>query len=84
MEKKIAFEAGVSEWKIIFRVLHANLAKELELMDAEVFAEMQRQLHRAAKDDGVDVTDHEAWDAWLGLDDGLSCEQRLGGRGPLN
>lgn len=83
MEKKIAFEAAVSEWKVVFRVLHANLAQELELMDAEVFAEMQRQLHQAALDDGVDVTDHEAWDAWLGLDDGL-CQQRRVDRGRLN
>ncbi len=83
MEKKIAFEACISEWKIVFRVLHANLARELELMDAEVFAEMQRQLHRAAQAQGVDVTDHEAWDAWLGLDDGLPYE-RHGHRGPAN
>lgn len=76
MEKKIAFEARISEWKTVFRILHANLARELELMDAEVFAEMQRQLHRAAEAQGVDVTDHDAWDAWLGVDDGLGGERR--------
>jgi len=84
MEKKIAFEATILEWKIVFRILHANLARELELMDADVFAEMQRQLHRAAEADGVDVTDHEAWDAWLGIKDGLACEERLEDRRKLN
>lgn len=80
----LSFDAPVAQWKIVFRVLHANLAKELELMDADVFAEMQRQLHRAAKEEGVDVTDHAAWDAWLGLDDGISCEDRLVDRTRLN
>ena len=53
-------------------------------MDATVLTELQQQLQKAAKDDGVDVTDHAAWDAWLGNAGAPTCEERMEQRRELN
>jgi hypothetical protein len=52
-------------------------------MDCEVFAELQRRLQAQARAEGVDVTDHAAWDAWLGNTGAATCEERLSGRRTL-
>ena len=54
------------ELKLVYRVLHAQLMEHLELLDSEFFAELQTYLHEAARNDGVDVSHHAAWDTWLG------------------
>lgn len=51
--------------KLIYRVLHANLLENLQLMDSEFFTELQSFLQTLATLEGVDVSDHGAWDAWL-------------------
>jgi hypothetical protein len=56
----------VSEQKLIYRVLHQHLIDHPELMDSEFLHDLQRSLQRQAQADGVDVSDHGAWDEWLG------------------
>ena len=79
---QLDFSASIGDWKLVFRCLHAHLAEHLELMDAELFAQLQQRLHEAARADGVDVTDHAAWDAWLGNRGAASCEERMANRQP--
>lgn len=55
----------VSELKLVYSTLHAQLTLEPELMDSELMADLQRHLQQAAKSDGVDVSTHSQWAAWL-------------------
>jgi hypothetical protein len=77
MPHRISLEASLEDWKLVYRTLHAHLSEHLELMDAELLAELQRLLQQRAKTEGVDVSDHAAWDAWLGNADALPCDQRM-------
>lgn len=79
----MTIDAPLAEWKLVFRTLHAHLASNLELMDTEVLSELQSRLQAAARNEGVDVTDHAAWDAWLGHE-APSCGERLEKRRSLN
>ena len=81
---RLTFDAPVSEWKLVYRTLHAHLADHLELMDATLLTELQQQLQAAAREDGVDVTDHSAWDAWRGNEGAPTCEERMDRRRSLN
>lgn len=74
---------SVDELKLVYRVLHRHLTQHTELMDTLFFEELQTYLHRRAQADGVDVSDHGAWDAWLG-NEGVSCAVRIQGRTQLN
>jgi len=71
---------SLDELKLVYRVLHRHLADTPELMDTHFLIELQRFLHARAKDDGVDISDHGAWDAWLGNEGAPSCETRMAGR----
>ena len=73
----------LEELKLIYRVLHRHLAQHTELLDARFFEDLQRLLQKKAQADGVDVTDHGAWDAWLG-NEVVSCAVRLQSRSELN
>jgi hypothetical protein len=73
----------LAELKLIYRVLHRHLAQHVELLDARFFDDLQRYLQRKARDEGVDVTDHGAWDAWLG-NQPVSCASRVEKRTLLN
>jgi hypothetical protein len=84
MATTIDLAAATDEWKVVYRVLHAHLTSHLELMDCEVFADLQRALQTRARAEGVDVTDHAAWDAWLGHEDPATCDERLTGRRVLD
>lgn len=55
----------LSELKLIYRVLHAQLPQHMALMDAEILADLQRYLMQKAQADKVDVSLHQAWAAWL-------------------
>ena len=68
--------------KLIYRVLHAHLMDHAELMDSALFAALQAHLQAEARKDGVDLTDHSAWDAWLG-NETTPCDERMKGRRPL-
>jgi hypothetical protein len=67
---------AVDDLKLIYRVLHRHLGQHTELLDSDFFSDLQRHLHRQASAAGVDVSDHGAWDAWLG-NTAVSCGVRL-------
>ena len=66
----------IGELKLIYRLLHRQLSKYTELLDARFFDDLQRHLHKQAQRDGVDIADHGAWDAWLG-NEVISCGARM-------
>ena len=49
---------------------------------ANAYDDLQAALQRAARDSGVDVTDHEAWDRWLG-NPVVPCDVRMARRRDL-
>jgi hypothetical protein len=80
MQRFSPFDLG--ELKLAYRALHAHLMEHVELMDTSFFEELQRWLQYRAGQEGVDVSDHAAWDAWLG-NTAVSCEERVAGRRTL-
>jgi hypothetical protein len=58
----------IEELKLIYRVLHRQLAQNTELLDAQFFDDLQKYLQKQAVFDGVDIGDRSAWDGWLGND----------------
>jgi len=61
------------ELKLIYRILHENLAGNPELMDSDLLNDLQTLLQKKARQDGVDVSLHSQWAAWLsGLPQKLS------------
>ena len=58
---------SLDDLKLIYRVLHRHLGQHPELMDTHFLSELQSFLQRRAQSEGVDGTDHGAWDAWLAL-----------------
>jgi hypothetical protein len=73
----------LAELKLVYRVLHRHLTEHPDLLDATFFDDLQRHLQRQANADQVDVTDHGAWDAWLG-NEAVSCAVRNQKRSSLN
>lgn len=73
---------ALPERKQVYRLLHKQLLEHPELMDSELLHDLQVSLQRQALADGVDVSDHGAWDAWLG-NDPVACEIRVAGRKTL-
>lgn len=71
------FDLG--ELKLVYRALHQHLMEHVELMDTAFFEDLQAWLQQIAGAQGVDVSDHAAWDAWLG-NAHVSCEERVRGR----
>lgn len=80
----LTLQSSIADLKLVYRVLHRHLAENLELMECELFEDMQRTLQERAKAEGVDVTDHAAWDAWLGNAGAPGCEARVAGRRSLS
>jgi len=72
----------LSELKLIYRVLHSQLMDHLDLMDAQLFEDIQSWLQTIARQEGIDVSDHGQWDAWLGQRDSGN-EGRTGKRHTL-
>ena len=66
----------LSEQKLVYRILHQNLMEYSELMDSEFLHDLQRSLQQRAQAEGVDVSDHGAWDEWLG-NTVVPCEVRV-------
>jgi hypothetical protein len=56
---------SVEDLKQVYRVLHAHLMEHPELMDSDLFHQMQTTLQAKARAEGVDLADHQAWDGWL-------------------
>ena len=69
----------LSEQKLVYRVLHRQLTEFPELMDSAFLDDLQASLQKAAQADGVDVSDHGAWDEWLG-NEATSCAVRVAKR----
>lgn len=65
--------------KLVYRTLHGQLLDEPDLMDSRFLNELQLWLQTMAKLDGVDISVHSKWDAWLG-NVPASCESRLENR----
>jgi hypothetical protein len=63
MQRFSPFE--IVELKLVYRVLHQNLMGHMELMDAEFLEALQSWLQYRASQDGVDVSVHAQWEAWL-------------------
>lgn len=68
------------ELKLIYRVLHQHLGDHPELMDTDFLIELQNYLQRKAISEKVDVSDHGAWDRWLGHESPTSCDLRMSRR----
>jgi hypothetical protein len=66
----------LSELKHIYRILHAALPGDPDLMDSDLLHDLQKLLQQAAHADGVDVSHHAQWAAWLGAALPLSCVKR--------
>lgn len=66
----------IEEWKLIYRVLHRNLTRDTELLEAEFFYDLQKYLQQQAQTESIDIADHGAWDAWLG-NAVVACEERV-------
>ncbi|HKK05856.1 MAG TPA: hypothetical protein VKA50_08420 [Gammaproteobacteria bacterium] len=60
----------IEDLKRVYRILHSQLPEHMELMDSELMHDLQRILQRRAREDGVDVSLHAQWAAWL--NDGVS------------
>lgn len=73
---------AVAELKLIYRILHAALIDNTDLLDADLLQDLQTDLQQRARAEGIDLTDHQAWDAWLGNAQ-VSCAERMQGRRPL-
>ncbi|MFL5329504.1 MAG: hypothetical protein ACJ8C4_11370 [Gemmataceae bacterium] len=72
----------LAERKLIYRVLHSQLAEFPDLMDGEFLLDLQRSLQTIAQAEGIDVADHGAWDEWLG-NVPTACDVRMAGRREL-
>lgn len=70
----------LEDLKLVYRVLHRHLAEHPELMDTHFLIELQNFLHAQAQQQGVDGSDHGAWDRWLGNEDAPPCEDRVAKR----
>ena len=55
----------LAELKTLYRLLHDQIAQHPELMDAELLDDLQSFLQTRARADGVDVSLHAQWAAWL-------------------
>ena len=58
-------EYPLDELKLIYSLLHEALPDNPDLMDSDLLQDLQRHLQQAAKADGVDVSMHAQWAAWL-------------------
>ncbi|RKZ92269.1 MAG: hypothetical protein DRQ43_09230 [Gammaproteobacteria bacterium] len=62
---KTIADYSIIELKLIYGLLHANVQSHFELMDSELLSDLQKHLQITAASEGVDVTHHAQWKAWL-------------------
>ena len=55
----------VSELKLIYQILHSQIQENFDLMDSALMHDLQKILQTLASNDGVDVSMHSDWSAWL-------------------
>ena len=58
-------EYALAELKLIYRLLHGQLPEQPALMDSQLLHDLQIHLQQQARADGVDVSSHGEWAAWL-------------------
>ena len=63
----------LTDLKRIYRTLHGQLQQDFELMDSGFLQDLQSYLQSRAADDGVDVSVHAQWAAWLNEGKPVSC-----------
>ena len=64
----------LTDLKRIYRTLHGQLQEDFELMDSELLLDLQTWLQAKAGDEGVDVSIHAQWAAWLNDGKPVSCD----------
>jgi len=55
----------LQELKLIYRLLHAQLPQQPDLLDSELLQDLQTFLQQQAVRDGVDISHHAQWARWL-------------------
>jgi hypothetical protein len=75
---RIAAMWDLAQLKSLYRALFARLRAEPggDVDESDCLLELQMFLQRRAQEDGIDVTDHSAWEAWLGNQAPVPCAQR--------
>lgn len=58
-------EYSLEEIRLIYQLLHSQVLDTPALMDSELLSDLQRYLQQQATRDGVDVSAHSEWSAWL-------------------
>ena len=56
---------SLPELKLIYALLHTQVVEQPDLMDSELLHDLQSLLQQQATQDGVDVSTHADWAAWL-------------------
>ncbi len=75
---RIAALRALTELKNLYRPLFGQLRTEpgRDLDESDCLLELQSFLQWKAKEDGVDITHHAAWEAWFDNQAPVPCEQR--------
>lgn len=86
---RVELQVSLSQLKqlylALFRQLHSGKLEDFDALDEDdMLLTLQTYLQRKASEAGVDVTNHADWDAFLGVTDAPSCEQRFARRSPQN
>jgi hypothetical protein len=66
-------EYELTDLQRIYRTLHGQLQQDFELMDSGLLHDLQTWLQSKAREDGVDVSVHAQWTAWLNGGKPVSC-----------
>ena len=56
---------SLDDLKRVYRHLHNQLQEDFELMDSDLLQDIQTLLQSRAREEGVDVSVHAQWAAWL-------------------
>lgn len=56
---------SLDELKLIYQLLHRQLPEYPALIDSDLLQDLQQYLQQCANQDGVDVSLHGDWAAWL-------------------
>jgi hypothetical protein len=64
----------LAELKLVYRLLHARVQDQPDLMDSMLLEDLQALLQARARADGVDVSLHSQWADWL--NDGPAPQSR--------
>jgi hypothetical protein len=81
IELTVSLSQAKKLYLALFRQLHKKGASAFEDFDEDdMLLTLQTYLQRRAREAGVDGTIHAQWDAFLGVVDAPSCEERFSRR----